>query len=76
MSGTTVEWFGHVLSILGACNLGTQIKNLYMSVSVNNINSLWIKSGNVYFKALETLKSYGFWGLNNGPYQCWASEPY
>ena len=39
-----------VLSILGACYLDTQIKNLYTSVSLKNINSLWIKSRNVHLR--------------------------
>ena len=39
---TILEQFGHVSSILGACNLGVKIKDLRMYVWRKNLNSLLI----------------------------------
>ena len=55
VSGTILERFGHFLSIQDTCNLSTQIKNWYTSVSVKNTNSFLIKPIRVHFKALKTL---------------------
>ena len=49
-----------ILSTFGACNWGTQIKNLYTSVSIKSTSSLEIKSRNIHFKALKTLNCYDF----------------
>ena len=37
VSDTILEWFEHILSILGTRNFGTQIKYLYILIPVKNI---------------------------------------
>ena len=39
---TILDQFGHVSSILGACNLGAKIKDLHMYMWRKNLNSFQI----------------------------------
>ena len=39
-ASTILEQLGHIWSILGACNLGAEIKDLYTSAWKKKLNSL------------------------------------